>query len=147
MPKNRNRIMKSLFMYITLFTLVICIVGVIMSYFYKNIKTFNTDISITSDYNILNLYFLKTTKSNNITIKNYGLVDKDDLSSYYITFLKEDGTTSTFIKIGDIIYFNKIKLCENVDEFKIIVDKSEKESISIEVKILDKVYNSQYVLN
>ena len=68
------------------------------------------------------------------------------MSSYYITFEKSDGTTNTFVKIGDIIYFNKIKLCEDVEIFKAIVDRSQKESILLEVKIGGKTFNSQYAL-
>ena len=45
-----------------------------------------------------------------------------------------------------MIYYNGIKICENVDEFKVIVDKSEKASISTEVKIGENVFKSQYAL-
>ena len=93
------------------------------------------------------MYFLRTVKLNGITIQKYGLVNSEDTSSYYITFKKQDGTTTTFVKQGDKVYYNNIKLCENVDEFKVIVDKSEKDSISMEIKIKGKTYKSQYVLN
>ena len=48
----------------------------------------NDDVSVYSDYAILNLYLLRTIKSGDVTIQNYGLVDNDDTLSYYITFLK-----------------------------------------------------------
>lgn len=98
-----------------------------------------------SDYTNLNLYFLKTTKTPGIKINSYGLVG-EDLQSYYITFENSDGTENTFIKINDIIYYNKIKLCEDVESFKVIVDKTGKESISVEVIIQGKTYTSQYVI-
>lgn len=147
MQTATTRIMTNLTIYIIVFTIIVCVVGTLMSYFYSNIKTLNSEATANSDYSMLNLYFLKTVQTNNISIKGYGLVDNEDISSYYITFQKDDGTTHTFIKIGSIIYYNKIKLCENVERFKIIVDKSENESISMEVKILGKVYNSQYALD
>lgn len=147
MQSNYSQIMKSLFIYIVVFTLIICIVGIITNYFYGNIKNLNKQTSINSEYTRLNLYLLKTTKTKDIKIKKYGLVNEEDLNSYYITFENEDGTTNTFIKKNDIIYFNQIKLCKNVDEFKVIIDKASKESISVEVKIQDKIYNLQYVLN
>ena len=118
-----------------------------MSYFNSNLQQISTTVESNANYATLNLYLLKTVKTQNVSIKNYGLVNNEDISSSYITFLKDDGTTSTFIKVGDIIYFNKIKLCENVDEFKVIIDKSEKESFSVEVKIFGKIYKSQYALN
>lgn len=146
MKLNKNSLIINLSIYIIIFAIVICIIGIIMNYFYENVNKMNSSLQISSDYSKLNLYFLKTTKLKNVTINNYGLVNNEDTSSYYITFSKNDGTTNTFVKIGDIIYFDKIKICENVEEFKIIVDKSERESISVETKISGKTFKSQYVL-
>ena len=144
---RKKFIINNFVMYIIIFILSIYIVSLITSYFYSNLQKVNKDISTTSDYTTLNLYMLRTVESRGVTIKNYGLVDNEDISSYYITFLNDDGTVSTFVKEEDIIYFNKIKICNNVQEFKVIVDRSEKESISVEAKINNKVFNSQYVLN
>ena len=142
-----NKIMTNLFIYIAVFSVILLLVGNFSSYLYNNMKQITDESTTISDFTKLDLYFLRLVKTDDIIIKKYGLVDKNDSSSYYITFQKEDGTTNTFIKIGNIIYYDKIKLCENVESFKVMVDKSDKESISIEVKFLDKVYNSQYVLN
>lgn len=139
--------MINLVIYVFVFTLIVCIVSGLMSYFYGNIQKINKETKANSDFSNLNLYFLKTVQTSNLSIKNYGLVDYDDTSSYYITFQRDDGGTTTFIKLGNNIYCNKIKLCEDAGSFKIIVDKSERQSVYIEVKILDKVYNSQYALN
>lgn len=147
MKSSGNKIMTNLVVYVFVFTLIVCILSGLMSYFYGNIQKINRETKANSDYSILNLYILKTVQTNNLSIKNYGLVDYDDISSYYITFQSDDGRTTTFAKIGNIIYCNKVKLCENAEVFKVIVDKSERQSFSIEVKILDKVYNSQYALN
>jgi hypothetical protein len=122
------------------------LIGGIITYFYQNVKAESSEVLMDSEITRLNLYLLKITKTPGIKIKNYGLVESDDLSSYYITFENKDGSCNTFLKVDDIIYFNKIKLCENVEEFKVIVDKSSKESISVEVKIGDKVYNTQYAI-
>ena len=133
--------MTNLAIYILVFTIVVCVVAAIMVYFYSNMMQITSKTYANSDYSILNLYFLKLLQSDGISIDEYGLVDNDD-----ITFRKEDGTKYTFIKLGDMIYYNGIKLCENVDEFKVIVDKSEKASISTEVKIGENVFKSQYAL-
>lgn len=147
MQFSGNKIMTNLIIYVFVFSISVCIISGLMSYFYGNIQKINKETKANSDYSILNLYILKTLQTNNLSIKNYGLVDYDDTSSYYITFQRDDGRTTTFVKVGDIIYCNKIKLCEDAESFKIIVDKSERQSFSIEVKILDKIYNSQYALN
>lgn len=147
MQSSGNKIMINLVIYVFVFTLIVCIISGLMSYFYGNIQKINKETKANSDFSNLNLYFLKTVQTSNLSIKKYGLVDYDDTSSYYITFQRDDGGTTTFIKLGNNIYCNKIKLCEDAESFKIIVDKSERQSVYIEVKILDKVYNSQYALN
>ena len=141
-----SKLMTNLAIYVLVFTIVVCTVAYIMVYFYSNMKQITSKTYANSDYSILNLYFLKLLQADEISIEDYGLVDNDDITSYYITFKKEDGTSYTFIKLGDMIYYNGIKLCENVEEFKVIVDKSEKGSISTEVKISGNVFKSQYAL-
>ena len=46
-----------------------------------------------------------------------------------------------------MLYFNKIKLCENVEEFVINVDNSINQSISVSIKILGETYDLQYAIN
>lgn len=141
-----TKILKALISFIVLFYIIICIVGLVLNYFYRNLTGYSRIVSINSEYTNLNLYFLKVVKEKDVKIKSYGLVD-DDNFSYYITFENEDGTTNTFIKVGNIIYLNNIKICNNVESFKIIVDKTLKTSISVEAVILGNVYSSQYVIS
>ena len=145
--QTTTRIMTRLTIYVIVFTMIVCIIGGLMSYFFINLQNTNDISTANSSYSMLNLYLLKTVQTKNIAIESYGLVDNNDTSSYYITFRKDDGTKATFIKLGDIIYYNKIKLCENVDTFKVIVDKSETQSFSVEVHMNNNVYNSQYALD
>ncbi len=145
--QTTTRIMTRLTIYVIVFTIIVCVIGGLMSYFFINLQNTNDISTANSSYSMLNLYLLKTVQTQNIAIESYGLVDNNDTSSYYITFRKDDGTKATFIKLGDIIYYNKIKLCENVDTFKVIVDKSETQSFSVEVHMNNNVYNSQYALD
>lgn len=147
MQSAETKVIKRLFIYIVLFTIIIGIVGTAQTYFHSNISNINSNLDVSSEVTKLNLYFLKTTKTDGVIIKKYGLVDENDLTSYYITFENEDKTANTFIKLGDILYFNKIKLCENVEEFIVNVDNSINESISISIKILGKTYDLQYAIN
>lgn len=133
------------YIYFFLFLVIFCIIVLGTFFFYTNLKSRQNSATVDSDYTNLNLYLLKTTKVSGVKIAKYGLVD-DDLQSYFITFENKDGVQNTFIKINDIIYYNKIKLCENVDVFKVIVDKTGKESISVEVVMQGKIYTSQYVI-
>lgn len=131
--------------YIFLLLIIFSIILLGTVVFYKNLKNTKDIVTSNSDYTNLNLYFLKVTKTPGVKINSYGLVG-EDLQSYFITFENTDGVENTFIKLNDIIYYNKIKLCENVDNFKVIVDKTGKESISVEVTIQGKTYTSQYVI-
>lgn len=140
----KNLIYKfCVYIFLLLFIFSIILLGTIV--FYKNFKNGKDVVTSNSDYTNLNLYFLKVTKTPGVKINSYGLVG-EDLQSYFITFENTDGIENTFIKLNDIIYYNKIKLCENVDNFKVIVDKTGKESISVEVTIKGKTYTSQYVI-
>lgn len=141
-----DNILNALLKYVILLTIVVITVGTITTYFYFNLIKEKSEVDINSEFSTLNLYLLKTSKIAGCKIKTYGLVEDNDLNSYYITFENTDGTTNTFVKINDIIYYNKIKICENVEEFKVIVDKSAKVSISVEVQIKDKIFNSQYTM-
>lgn len=132
-------------MCIFVFLFIFLIILLVTSVFYINLTNSKNTVNSNSDYTNLNLYFLKTTKVPGVKINSYGLVG-DDMQSYYITFENSDGSQNTFMKLNDIIYYNKIKLCENVESFKVIVDKTGKESISVEAVIQGKTYTSQYVI-
>ena len=147
MQSAETKVIKNLFLYIVLFTIFIGIVGTVQTYFHKNINNISSSLDTNSEITKLNLYFLKVTKTDGVVVKKYGLVDENDLSSYYITFENEDKTTNTFIKLGNMLYFNKIKLCENVEEFVINVDNSINQSISVSIKILGETYDLQYAIN
>lgn len=147
MQKTESKVMKGISLYVFVFAIIIIVVASILMYFYKNINTINTDLESNSEITMLNLYFLKYIKKDETRIKDYGLVDKEDLSSFYITFENREGNLNTFIKVEDILYFNKIKLCENVEEFIIELDNTLKETIDVRIKILGKIYELQYVIN
>lgn len=147
MQLKENKIIKKVFIYIVLFTIVICIVGSTESYFHNNLNNLSLGLNVDSELSTLNLYFLKVTKTDGVTIKKYGLAKDNDLTSYYITFENKDKTENTFIKLGDILYFNKIKLCEHVEEFIVSVDNSTNQSIFINIKILGQNYEFQYAID
>ena len=147
MYKAESKIIKGISLYIFVFAIMIIVVASVLMYFYKNIRFINSELESNSEITMLNLYFLKTTKIDGTRVKYYGLVDKDELSSFYITFEDKYGGVNTFIKIEDIIYFNKIKLCENVEEFIIELDNTLKETVDVRVKILGKTYELKYVIN
>ena len=142
---QENKFFTTLIKYIFLFTIFVIIIIFISSFFYKIVNKMNTELDIDSQYRKLNLYLLDISQKS-VTISKYGLTNENDSSSYFITFSDYNGNQNTFIKVDDKIYFNNIELCDNVKLFKIIIDKSEKEYISIDVVIGNKEFTSQYVL-
>ena len=141
-----NKIMFKLLLYVLVFTIIVFIIGNIMNTYYTNIKKLNNEAKIASEVSKFDLYMLKNIKAQNTKIRKVGIVDEDE-NSYYITFQKDDGSTNSFIKKGNIIYYNQIKLCENVDFFRVVVDRSEKESITVDLTINGKEHNLQYVIS
>ena len=141
-----DKMISNLIVYITTFALVIYLVGGIMVYFYNNIKVLTDDMNIMSNFTKFDLYMLRTIKTKNTEIRKIGTVSENDENSYFITFENEDGTTTSFIKKGNLLYYNEIKLCDHVDSFRIFVDKSEKESITVEMIIGGETRSFQYAM-
>lgn len=145
--KNQKGItITSLILYIISFTLVIGIIGTITTFFNRNMEDISTSTGISSEYNKFNLYMLKLTKSGYEVSKR---------SNNYITFKKciYDGNseivdTNTFVKLGNILYYNKIKLCENVNAFSVTEESAEngKEKINTSITIGDKEYTTSYII-
>ena len=141
-----NKMMFHLILYILIFTLVVFAVGNLVTFYYSKTKKMNDEATVNSEFTKFDLYMLKTIKSEDTKIRKVGTVDEDE-SSYFITFQKEDGSTYSFIKKGNILYYNQIELCDNVDYFRVIIDRSEKESITVDLTILGQEKNFQYVIN
>lgn len=147
MIANYNKTIRMLLIYVIVMVIIIFFVGIINRYFYDNLKEFNEDTEIKSNCSMLNLYFLRVVRLDGIRVKKYGLVDEDKPLDYYITFENNEGKTYTFIKNGSMVYMNSIKLCEDVDSFIILLDKSTKESISVEITIKEQKYELQYAID
>jgi hypothetical protein len=56
--------------------------------------------------------------------------------------------SNSFILIDDLLYFNKIKLCEDVEEFKVEKTTAEngKDVLKTYIKLNGIVYTTDYVL-
>lgn len=160
--------MTSIVVYVTAFLLITSIVGIITTYFHNNMISVDSNVSSSSNYNKLNIYMLNQTKSKGVNIESYtenpnlylssdGNILKEDeitgnIDDYekvqYITFELQDGTKNTFVKLKDILYFNKSKLCDNVEDFEIALDETgSKNLLKIKVQFSNMQYSTEYVLN
>lgn len=149
MKSQKGITMISLVIYVAGFMVVTGIVGAITTYFYNNMNVIDSSASSSVEYNKLNVYLLKQVKSPDVVLEGYTESPHKDFNeenANYITFKLQDGSKNTFLHVGDILYFNKIKLCEEVEKFEVSVEKAEKTSITVTVQIANNQYKTKYVL-
>lgn len=136
--------MVSLVIYVTSFVIVIAIVATITTFFNNNIRNLQSSESTSSEYNKFNLYMLEYTK-NGYEIQK---CDKTEKGDQYIIFSK-NGKSDTFVKLGNILYFNQVKLCENVEEFQLDdtqIAENGKSLLKTYIQINGTAYTTDYVL-
>lgn len=141
MKTQKGVTMMSLVIYVASFMMITGIIGYITTYFYNNMKIMDTSIGSSAEYNKFNLYMSKIVKEKNCKINKF---DK-----YYITFETDEGK-NTFVKPedNDILYYNKTKLCSNVEKFEIQVDDSTgKKVIKVLLQISGTAFGTQYVIS
>ena len=135
--------MISLVVYVLSFAVIIGIVASITTFFSNNIQNLNKTESVSAEYNKFNAYMLNYTKNGYSVFK----VSEENAENPYITF--SDGTNyNTFVLMGNLLYFNKIKLCENIEEFKIMQEVAEngKSVLKTYININGTVYTTDYVM-
>ena len=135
--------MVSLVIYVASFIIIIAIVASITTFFNNNVRNLNGAEGISSEYNKFNLYMLEYTK-NGYEIQKYNSLSQGNT---FITFSKA-GKNDVFVKLGNILYFNQIKLCENIDDFKLEKTLAEngKTLLKTYLKIDGTVYTTDYVM-
>ncbi len=137
--------MLSLVIYVASFLAVTSLVGIITTFFYNNLKIINTDMGSSAYYNKLNLFMANEAKKSGNKILKYA--QASDGNNSYITFEDNLENKNTFVKLGDIIYYNKIALCKNVSDFNVKVDNSGvKKNITVFVTIDGIAYSTKYVV-
>lgn len=136
--------MTSLVVYILAFVVIIGIIGSITVFFNNNLEDANMTAGASAEYNKFNVYMLSQTK-NGYTISKCAV--KTD-ENQYVTF-SNGQESNTFVKLGDMLYFNEIKLCENVDEFKVEQTTAEngKSVLKTYLNINGTVYTTDYVVD
>lgn len=135
--------MVSLVIYIISFVIIIGIVGMITTVFNYNIKDINMTSGASSEYNKFNLYMLDQTQGGYSIAKCSNETDTHG----YVMF-SNGKSSNTFVLLENMLYFNKIKLCENVKEFKVKKEIAENgnDILKTYININDTVYSTDYVI-
>lgn len=114
MKKEKGVTMVSLVIYIAVMTIVIALMSEIITNFYKNTDTMQGSLQDIIEFNKFNTYFIKEIK---LTDNKVDHISTDDS---YILFLSGNAFS---IKDG-IIYYNSIKICENVQSMQLSLGKN-----------------------
>ncbi len=163
MKEEKGITIVSLIIYVGVLFIVVMLVGRITGFFYKNADTVQTKSS-EADFNKLNLYMLEETKRENTRINSIGKMEKDDESNsysysivnndegnaiqFYTRLQDESGEYNVIGQAGSGIYYNKIKLCSDVDSFAITKNtENGKDKISITIKFnSEETYTAEYTM-
>lgn len=159
MKSQKGITMISLILYVTSFVAVTTVVAGVTTFFYSNMKIMDTGIGSNSSYNKFNLYLLNECKKADVSLYAWKDIklstgETSRLSTVptdnsFITFLNSDGTKNSFIydSTNKNVYYNSIKLCENVNDFQIKIDETTgKDVLTILINIDGTAFQTKYVV-
>ena len=109
MKNEKGITLLSLVIYVAVMIITIPIMSSIIQIFYNNSEDMQVVTKDIINLNKFNTYILKEIKNEN------NKVEEIDENGEYISF----SSSNYFIKSGDNIFFNKVKICEGVEEFQV----------------------------
>jgi len=113
MKKNNGVTMVSLVIYVVVMTVVLGVMSSIITSFYNNTDTVQGNVQEIVEFNKFNTYFLKEVKLNNNEVDH---VSEDNT---YILFK----SGNSFSISNNKIYYNNIKICDNVQDLKFVLEQ------------------------
>lgn len=133
--------MMSLVIYVASFLVVASIVSGITIFFYNNTALIDKEIYSAAEYNKLNMYLVKESEQLD---NRYAEFDNSS-DMYYLDF--SDGNRFTFDNVNNLLYYNKICLCEDVQDFDVQREyQTGKEVLKIKVSFSNKTYTNKYTM-
>lgn len=151
MKSQKGVTLISLTVYIIVMVIVVAMVSVISSYFYKNIRGASDTIDPLTEYTKFNSFFTDEVNHSNIKVLEYKTkYIKDDetqgIESSYIVF--DNGVQYTFVAENKGIYRNKAKICKEVESCTFNYEiQNGKNVVVVKLKIgTDKERNVTYTL-
>ena len=163
MKSQKGVTMITLILYVASFFAITALVAGITTFFYNNVEIMDTSIGSNSQYNKLNLYILNECKKEGTSLWAWKNNDSqtaantpdnvdnlsDNVNDTFITFEDSTGNKNSFIYVESEknLYYNSIKLCEEVEEFKFKIDYSTgKTVLNVFVNIEGTSFSTEYVL-
>lgn len=134
--------MISLVIYIGCFLIVAGTIGAITIFFYNNTSLLNSEVYSSAEYNKLNMYLVKESEE-----KGNSFVNFDNSGNIY-TLTFSNGNVYTFDKDNNLLYFNMVCLCEDVQGFNVLTDYTTgKEVVKVKIDFSNKSYTTNYCMN
>lgn len=163
MKSQKGVTMLSLILYVASFLTVTAVVAGITTFFYNNVEILDTKVGSNSQYNKLNLYMLNEAKKQGASLyawqnkagasetqdKKDALTTPTSATNPFITFKEGEGNKNSFIYVEseNSLYYNSIKLCEDVSEFKFKIDyTSGKTVLKVFINIDGTTFTTEYVV-
>lgn len=126
MKSQKGVTLISLTIYIIVMTIVVGVVSVISTYFYKNTHSLSSKIDPLTEYTKFNSFFTDEVNHNNIKILDW----KQD----YVVF--DNSVQYTYVPANQSIYRNKVKITKDVENCKFERKiKNGKDVITVTLKI------------
>lgn len=135
--------MLSLVVYIASFLVITAIIAGITMFFYNNTSLMNVETFSAAEYNKLNMYLVKQSEESGNKLTQ---IDQNRESSInYIEF--SNGDRFTLDKNTNLLYYNKICICEDVQNLEVKQDYTTgKEVINVKVEFTNKTYTNKYTM-
>lgn len=106
MKNEKGVTLISLTVYIIVMALVIGIVAIISTFFYKNVRNVSQTVDPITEYTKFNSFFTQETNNSDIRIL--------ECENDYIVF--DNGIQYTFIEANKGIYRDKVKICRGIEK-------------------------------
>ena len=137
MKSNKGITLVSLTIYVIGLTIVISVMGLIIEYFYSNLRTNIIDIDAITEYAKFNSFFTEEINRDNIKII--------ECNENYVVF--DNGVQYSYIEENQGIYRNLTKVCSGVEfcNFSESIQKG-KTIIEVNLKIKDELKTIKYAI-
>lgn len=138
MKNEKGVTLISLTVYIIVMALVIGIVAIISTFFYKNVRNVSQTVDPITEYTKFNSFFTQETNNSDIRIL--------ECENDYIVF--DNGIQYTFIKENKGIYRNKVKICRGIDDCTFTNKiQNGKNVIEVTIQAENQQKTTKYTLN
>ena len=144
MKSEKGITMMMLIIYVASFLIVAGVIAGITVFFYNNSSLIDKENFSAIEFNKLNMYLVKESELPDNRIETISLSDEETTLQY---ILFSNGDKFVWDKESNLLYFNQICLCEDVQGLKATAEYSTgKEVLSVKIDFTNKSYSCKYTM-